>query len=345
MLITHLRRLSLLVLCGVLAVAVAGVARADDEKPADKPAEKPAKKAPDKIERPMLWMVERTPPVFLFGSIHVPDERVTNLPPVVAAALDGADAVRTEIKMDMATLMKANAFMTQKGALESGNTLKAVVGDELYGRIEKCVSHPLLKMQLPTSRCWKAWMLVTQDMVLKKYGMAFPLDKQIWDRAAKAGKDVNGIEKVEEQLGVILDLTDDEQKQLLISTLDEVETMNKTGESPLDMILAAYLRGDANEIQKEVVKAGEGDALGKKLIDTLVVKRNKTMAARTLDWMAKHPDKSLMLVVGAGHMPGKDGIVDLMTKAGHKVTRLELKDGNKVKKAYAKKKEPATTGG
>ena len=51
--------------------------------PADGPAAAPAVAVPTQVERPLLWRIELAPPSYLFGTIHLPDERVTKLPPVV----------------------------------------------------------------------------------------------------------------------------------------------------------------------------------------------------------------------------------------------------------------------
>lgn len=344
--ILTLKRMTALALCGGLLLGGGEFARADDAKP----EAKPAAKAPTKIERPLLWMVERTPPVFLYGTIHLPDTRVTNLPEVVAAAIDGSSAMRTEIKMDMMTIMQAQGLIMREGSQKPGATLKEELGDELYARVEKAVRHPLMKMQLPSSKCWRAWMIVSSDSVLRKYGQALPLDKQLWDRAAKAGKDVDGIETVQEQIGPILSLKPEQHKQLLVTTLDDLQKATEGGEGPLDKLLNAYLRGDAEAIQAMMAQVKQGDDTNAQLLDLLLTKRNQKMAERTLTWMKANPTKSMVLAVGAAHMPGPDGLVKLLQKAGHKVTRLGLADTDKVKKALAAPvaaptKAPTTTGG
>lgn len=344
--ISTLKRLTAMALCGSLLLGSAGMAGADD----DKPEAKPAPNAPTKIERPLMWMVQRTPPVFLYGTIHLPDSRVTNLPEVVTTALDGVDALRTEIKMDLGTMMQAQALIMKEGSQKPGSTLKEELGDELYARLEKSIRHPLMKMQLPSSKCWRAWMLVSGDAVLRRYGQALPLDKQLWDRLAKAGKDVAGIETVQEQLGPILKMKPEQHKELLVATLNDLEAASTDGEGPLDKLINAYLRGDAQAIQKMMAQVKQDGDSSAALVDALLTKRNKLMADRTMAWMKANPEKSLMVAVGAAHMPGPEGIVKLLQKAGHTVTRIELADTAKVKKALAAEpavvtKEPVNTGG
>ena len=71
------------------------------------PAQVPAVPLPDAaaakpataIEKPFLWRIETPVPSYLFGTIHLPDDRVTTLPTVVQQVLDSIDALYTEIPM------------------------------------------------------------------------------------------------------------------------------------------------------------------------------------------------------------------------------------------------------
>ena len=86
-------------------------------------------------ENPFLWMIGEGPPSFVFGTIHLPDERVLALPEVVLEAFDAADVLYTEIPMDMATQMS----MAPKLFLPDGKTLKDVLPADLFKRVEAII--------------------------------------------------------------------------------------------------------------------------------------------------------------------------------------------------------------
>ena len=68
------------------------------------------------IERPLLWRIELPTPSYLYGTIHLPDDRVTSLPQVVTEAIGSCGALFTEIPMDMDKLIAAaQAAMLPKG--------------------------------------------------------------------------------------------------------------------------------------------------------------------------------------------------------------------------------------
>jgi len=70
--------------------------------------------SPDDTQRsPFLWKIEGNgPPTYLYGTIHVPDPRVTELPSAVKAAFGASQAVFTEIRMDSAD--RASGYFTTR---------------------------------------------------------------------------------------------------------------------------------------------------------------------------------------------------------------------------------------
>ena len=65
------------------------------------------------------------------------------------------------------------------------------------------------------------------------------------------------------------------------------------------------------------------DPLEAKLMKRLFTDRNERMAERIAKKLKAEPGKSFFFAVGAGHLPGDDGIVERLRKAGYKVKRVE----------------------
>src|SRR5262245_54932687 len=73
-------------------------------------------------DKPFLWRIEGTPPSYLYGTIHVPDRRVVELPEVVLKAIDASNALYTEVPLDAAT----QTAMTAKLMLPEGQDLRKI---------------------------------------------------------------------------------------------------------------------------------------------------------------------------------------------------------------------------
>src|SRR6516164_6138445 len=86
-------------------------------------------------QKPLLWRIGGPVPSYLYGTIHIPDQRVLALPDVVTRAMNASDAVYTEVVLDQDTLSAAAGA----GQLPASQDLKTIVGDEVFARLVKMV--------------------------------------------------------------------------------------------------------------------------------------------------------------------------------------------------------------
>jgi uncharacterized protein len=301
-------------------------------------------------DNPFLWKVEGEgeKPSFLFGTMHLPDDRLTTLHPVVTEAIDFSDALYAELKMnDQATQMAAMGKMM----LPQGTTLKATVGDDIYGRMETYLNGKGLGMIMPQLGTMKPWAVASQlgslDYIMEMQMGKKALDAVIYARAESAGKEVGGLETVDEQIGVFESLTTEEQVKFLDKTLTGLEEAAEKGERSTEPLLLAYLTGKESEILKTVkeeMEAGKDDEMSKKLMKLLLDDRNVRMTDRIEKKLKENAGRSYFFAIGTMHYPGEIGIVALLEKKGFKVTRLSGKDAGTFAPAKEEKREPVGAG-
>lgn len=310
-----LRRLSAILAAFLLAISLpCQVVPATPPAVATKPAVA--------IEQPLLWRIELPTPSYLYGTIHLPDERVTTLPKVVTEAIDSCGALFTEVPMELDKMMG----VAQAAMLPNGTKLVDLIGEELYERMETYVESRGQRMVM-FDRV-KPWVATTQLMVvdmLKKMATEQPLDLKLYTDAKKAGKITGGLETVESQLAVFADLDLEEQRSMLIATLSQLEKEAAKGKNPTEELLLVYLRGDEAALDKMVNDYPLGDAeLSEKLKTRLLGGRNVGMVDRIVEQLQRHPERGSFFAVGAAHYGGELGIVKLLRDRGYRVTRLEL---------------------
>ncbi|HUU04208.1 MAG TPA: TraB/GumN family protein [Myxococcota bacterium] len=270
--------------------------------------------------RPLLWKIEGAKTSYLFGTIHVPDERVLKLNPSVRAALDGADAVFTELPMDMGTQMK----IAMKSMLPEGKTLKDVLPKDLYAKIDKLfASKGLPMMMLGRFKIWAIAVQVTLLDHLMEFASKQPLDQYIYKQAGDAGKQVGGLETTAEQLAVFDSLSQKEQVKMLRDALDERDKYKAKGVDFIKVLIDIYLRGDEKELLNKITEEYDPtDPLDRKMMKLLFTDRNTRMTERIAAKLKASPEKSQFFAIGSGHLPGPEGIVSRLQKAGFKVTRI-----------------------
>ena len=289
-------------------------------------------------EKPLLWRIDGPVPSYLYGTIHVPDPRVLDLPDVVRRAVEASDVLFTEIPLDAQTQQAAARI----AMLPANQDLRKLAGEELFGRLMRVVSNSLggklpgpaadlLAMTFvrltPLAAVIQVSMLeYLPDMLAGRQ----PLDPALYAMALKAGKQVGGLETLEEQAAVLEVLTLEEQVKAMASYLDQMERPRPGQVNSARQLVDLYLAGDLNRLTEELHRQDpEQEALRKKFMTRLLDERNLKMADRIAAGLAEKPPKSYFFAVGAGHYGGETGILAQLAKKGFKVTRVTAAAGVK----------------
>jgi uncharacterized protein len=286
-------------------------------------------------DKPFLWRVEGPVPSFLYGTVHVPDQRVLELPDVVRRALSVSDVFNAEIPLDAATQLS----MMGKIMLPPGQDLKSIVGDDVFARLTRAVAKGLGSAAPPGAADvlaamlspMKPWAVMSQVELLEflpdiSAGRQ-PLDAMLYSMANKDGKELGALETLDEQVAVFEAFTNEEQVKMLVAALDDLEKPRPAGKSSSRELVDLYLAGDLNRLADEMNKQQPQDAaLNKKFIGRVIDDRNRKMAEKIAQLCAKKPAKSYFFAVGALHYAGDTGIVSLLAKKGYKITRLGPND-------------------
>ncbi|HTV02119.1 MAG TPA: TraB/GumN family protein [Luteitalea sp.] len=278
---------------------------------------------------PFLWEGQAgTHRLALFGTIHVPDARVLDLPPAVRAAFARADRVVTEIPMDGS----AQAAMASALMLPEPQRLRTVIGEARFTRLEARVQAalaprapmavPLLVGMLDRLKPWAAMaQLASLEYLPDLLDGKVPLDARIYADAASAGKRVGGLETVAEQAAVFDVFTADEQTQMLESALRDLES---PGNGPTSASLVqSYLEGDDATLTAALSHAPGDAALARKFQAEVLVARNHRMAERIDALRRDAPAEALFVAVGALHLVGPDNLPQLLTARGYALTRVK----------------------
>jgi uncharacterized protein YbaP (TraB family) len=292
------RRFLVLFLALLLAIVGAGLSR-------------PAPAAAGDAPRGLLWRIDAgggTDACYLFGTVHVSDERVTTLAPAVRSAFAGAGTVALEIvfsKVDPKAV--ARLSFNPKGPylsdlLDEALYRRAVAALAPYGMTEQAVNIS------------KPWVVFATLSMPPGQDPAAVLDQQLERRALRAGKRVVSLETIEEQLGVLDDLPMAVQIDMLRQTLDSLDEI----ESARAATVEAYVSGDLDRIVA-IYKSLVADMPQRqvRLFETRVIEdRNRRMAER-MEPLLRGGD--CFVAVGALHLPGKTGLIRLLRGRGYRV--------------------------
>ncbi len=272
----------------------------------------------------LLWRVEKAGVAtsHLFGTVHISDPRVTTLSPAVTAALNSAKAVALEIA-DMSTAGMQAAIGSDPNMMVSADRgLANLVTPEEFAVAKKALKGAMPEAALRIMKPWVVTMALTLPECEQKRTIAGVkvLDQQLGDMARTKKIPVIGLETIEFQLKVMAGIPEDQQVGMVRAALKFADRR----EDMLETMLQLYVKRQTAMIWPFNLalaeKAGVKSDAFKGFEADLLVGRNRTMR----DSAKPHLEKGgLFIGVGAMHLVGDTGLVNLLRESGYTVTAVE----------------------
>ena len=311
------RRAPLVITGLVFALAVqAGAAR-----------EPAASKADGRL---FLWKAtSKTNTVYLLGSIHVATEDMYPLPDEIMKAFAASKALAVEVdltKVDPAAMQTA---MMEKGVYPPGDTIgRHVPGDTLDKLRAYFNGKGLPAAAMEQFRPWALAVTITMlEVQALGYKTELGIDKHFMDQAG--GRQIIELESAQEQLALLGGFPEQLEAEFLASTLDNAKkTKEMIGET-----VALWKAGDAEGLERLVITGPLKERPDLKAVYAKMFDERNAEMAKKIDAFLKGKEPHFV-VVGAGHLIGDKGIVNLLEKRGYEVEQVKA-GGNAVADAGA----------
>jgi len=274
------------------------------------------------IAEPLLWQVnsagpqKNAAPVYLFGSIHYGQDNFYPLPSRIQGAFDSSDILAVEIDTENLNPGEAAATVRRHGLYSTGKSLRSALSKEDWRLLRKiCKQLSIEPLQMNGVKPWLvAVQLLDLEIRTTAYSQDSGVDQHIL-RQAHHHKLVE-LETMEQQLSIFSRLTEEEQVQFLRQTLEGFDESAKT----LTSLAQAWLEGDEVLLAELILGAFEDDEISQKLYQLIFVDRNRQMSAAVEQFLLDK--QAVFMVVGLGHLLGRDGVVAELRRRGYVVTQL-----------------------
>src|SRR5690606_37465621 len=238
------------------------------------------------------------------------------LSPDVYAALSDAELVLFEVApgdMDAS----AAEVMGLAARRSDGRTLDQEIGPELAARLRKWVAALPAEIPLQGYDPWYAAMTVAMwQMMEMGLDPRLGMDVHVMSRAAEFGKETGGLETVLQQVAVFDAMDSEEQVQMLADALDSASD----GEAEVEQLHADWRAGRADALWE-----GMGADLRREypqLYRAINVARNQAWLPRIAARLEAPDGDDTLVVVGALHLLGEDGVVEGLRDLGYAVERI-----------------------
>jgi uncharacterized protein YbaP (TraB family) len=265
---------------------------------------------------PSLWAIkDKDSTIYLFGTVHVLKPQTQWRSAKITKAFTDADDVVMEIEQpDDPKAMQP--LMLQYG-IDRTTPLSSKLRPETYRKLQAAAQGMGFPAQaIDVMRPWLAALTVSLTPLLQAgYDPESGVEKLLTKEAKAAGKPISAFETAEQQVRFFADMTPDQERELLESTLDDVDE----GPAKVDALVTAWAAGDQAELNRQMIDEMRRDYPD--VYKLLLVERNQDWARQLKTKLAGSGVS--FVAVGAGHLTGPDSLQAQLAKLGIKARVVE----------------------
>jgi len=263
-----------------------------------------------------MWQIDgANNTIYLLGSIHMLRAKDHPIPAAIYDAYAAADVLIMELDMDDIDPVAEQALITELGLIADGRTLRDLLGDETFARAESLAESLQIPLALlEKSEPWYAAVTIELMMLMRAgFNPVHGIELNLAEIAARDQKEILGLETTREQLELLDNLSWAAQRDMLMQTLTESADLTRL----MDELVDAWRHGDIGFLEENLLADMQDQS---ELHQTIVVNRNINWV-RQIQALLDDSDDYL-IVVGALHLVGDNGVPNLLAERGHKVRQL-----------------------
>lgn len=282
---------------------------------------KPGKKVPapepkatsNQLDNTLLWKISGnglSRSSYLYGTMHVLCAGDATISDSLKLAIKYADQIYFELDMDnMGEMLGAMKYLR----MNDGKKLSELLTKEEYAKVEEYFKHNAVPLPLAMMNRFKPYFissLIGEQMMScdQKNGM----EELIMRESKKYSKEIKGLETTEFQASIFDSIPYEKQAKDLVSYIDSIDSYRQV---TMEMV-EVYREQNLERMDSLMHKSDPGMD---EYMDILLYGRNR-------HWVDQMPEimksKCILFAVGAGHLPGEQGVINLLRKKGYKVTPM-----------------------
>lgn len=263
---------------------------------------------------PAVWAIAgRINTVYLFGSVHLLPEGGFEIAGAIGRAYRDAELVCLELDIGALTPAETTSVTLARAIDPEGRGLYELLGPAA-DRVRKAAA--VAGIELTPYAGFEPWFvsLTVSLTALLQHGYAADhgVEQVVARTARQDGKRGCGLETLDDQLGLLDSLPEEEQRDMLLQSLEEAARIDQE----MNRLFAAWRHGDDESLARQLETEFAGYPA---LADRLVYARNERWADEIVA-LLDQPDDALV-VVGALHLVGDRGLPALLKRRGYGIER------------------------
>ena len=265
----------------------------------------------------LLWKISGNglkKPSYLFGTIHMLCKDDAVLSDSLKNIIKNVNEVYFEVDLD--NLIEMLGVMS-KLKMRGDTTLQDLLSEADYEKVKNYFEAKGSMLPFSILEKYKP-MLAASTLQQGSFACETTamMEQVIMEEAKQHKKSIKGLESMGYQASVLDSIPYKLQAEQLVSYIDNAE---KGGDEDKELteMMKAYKNQDLQKLEEMLMKS---DPSISNYTDILLYNRNRNWVNKLKDLL---PGKALLIAVGAGHLPGKEGCINLLRKEGYKVTPVK----------------------
>lgn len=263
----------------------------------------------------LLWEISGKhlkKPSYIFGTMHLLCASDAKLSTNLQNVIGNADEIYFEVDMD--DLGQLLSGFTA-GTMKNDTTLKQLYSEDEYTRIKSFFDAHGMGLQLQMFS--KMQPMLVSSLV---YQVMLPcsesdgMEMSIMQLAHTKKKEIKGLETMAFQASILDRIPYDQQAKDLLTSIDSLDAAKKETEEMIDI----YKEQDLDKLLQYSLKSDGGTT--QEMQDVMINDRNKNWAEQ-FETITK--DKGILIAVGAGHLGGEKGLLNLLKQKGYTIRAIQ----------------------
>jgi uncharacterized protein YbaP (TraB family) len=244
---------------------------------------------------------------YLYGTLHVAPKKEFYLNPKVKKTIEKCDVLALEVVVKFKDMMGMAPMMV----LENGKTMKDFLSPTEFQRFQEYCLNTLKMKEKKFNRYLRLkpfW--IGSDLLVQQLGKIKAVEKELEKLAKKSKMPVVGLESISFQMETINKMPLEQGfNQLMQGLGQEMVEFRK--------LLSAY-KSENLKSMYELMEASEAQSPG--FVELFLNIRNRNWIP-VIEAMIR--DKSAFIAVGAAHLPGEQGVIQLLINQGYEVKSVQ----------------------
>jgi hypothetical protein len=260
------------------------------------------------LESSLLWKIEGNgiQPAYLYGTIHLLPQEDFNITEKVNSAFSESELIVMELDMDDPNMMTE---MMQLAPMKNGETLDKYLSQEEFDALKSVLQEKQIPIEAVQGM--KPFIVASYFYPDLIEGTPASFEGTFTQMAQQQEKEIRGLESVTEQMEVFEKVSYEEQAKDLMTMVNEQEEMKTLFAS----MVRIYKEEDINELYEITEEWMDTE----EELEYMILERNRNWIERISSTSKEH---KVFYAVGAAHLGGKGGVINLLKENNFKVTPI-----------------------